>query len=694
MIVGVARATGASKTEPLEGSVRAHLADRDGLVLLDNAEHVLGDAADAVRLVAGAGPRLRVLATSRQPLGVDGEVVVDVEPLASDDAVALFRERAADAGCPVPEAEDVAGLCDRLDRLPLAIEMAAARLRGLPLRTLVTRLDDRLRLLQRREGGDPRYRTLWEVVDWSYGLLDDDHRELFAQLSVFAGGFTLEAAEAVCAIQGSVDATVSDLVDRSLVRVDPHTGRYRMLDTIRAYAVERRGPDHPVLGRHVAYHVGLAERIGQGLSGPDDTAWAARFDADGADIEAAHRRARSGGDADAVARISAALYGLVYQRLCADVGVWAEAGLRVVVDAGHPLEPTVRAVVAVNLVNRDDIDAAAELLADLPDQPAARHAHEVLADLSLYRGNLAAALDHARRQEDLARRAGDQFSATFALAAQAVAHCYDGRHADGLAVAGRGAAAADTPLLAAWFDYITAELCANDEPTEALTLLEQVIDQATDAGWEFLLGAALLTAGTVLARHADPDEALAVFRPPDPPLATAPRRHPPVDHAAQPRRPTRPRGRTRARRDAAGRRVTDADAHLRRRAAPPAHRGRGAARHARPRAVRGSSHVGKTAAPTRRRGAGAGGRRAADVICVPAWAPLRSPRVSQRHPRRRRTSRCRYDPTSAADELRHGRVRTSHRAAHHHGARALDVPPSYPCLVGLGRVPRHVRRLG
>ena len=514
VIAAVARATGAALTEPLERAVQAHLSGRCGLVVLDNAEHVVPGVADAARVITGAGAELRVLVTSRQPLGVGGERLVDVEPLERQHAIALFSARAADQGRPVADSDHalVGEICDRLDRLPLAIEMAAARLRGLSLAALGSRLDEHLQLL--RGGGgdtDPRHGTLAQVVDWSYGLLGEDQRALFEQLSVFTGTFTVDDAEQVCAIAGHIDATLGELVDRSLVRHDPATGRYTLLETIRRFAADRRGPSHPVRRRHMAHHVVLAERIGQGLRSPEDTAWAERFDQHASDIEAALRWAIARGDADAPARVMTALYVLVYHRLRIDVGAWAAAALDVVTRAGHPLGPAVRAVVGLTLISRGDTAAAAEVLTDLPDHPAARFGHEVLGDLCLYRGDLADARAHATRARALALDVGDHFIAVSALTTVALSSGYAGNRQQGLAIAADGAAAADPPLLRAWFTYVEAELRADTEPAEALALLDQVTTEATARGWTFLLGVALVTAGSARARHSEPADALRAF---------------------------------------------------------------------------------------------------------------------------------------------------------------------------------------
>ena len=194
--------------------------------MVDNCEHVIDEAARVVERLLRAGSGVRVLATSRERLGVAGEVLWTVPPLAAADASSLFLER-AEAGGLRPRPDDAAvveRICDRLDGLPLAVELAAARTRSLSLDDIVERIDDRFRLLT--TGGrtaEPRQQTLRSVVDWSYDLLFADEQRVFRRLSVFAGGFDLAAAEAVCAgddvAVGDVVDILGHLVDKSLVSV-------------------------------------------------------------------------------------------------------------------------------------------------------------------------------------------------------------------------------------------------------------------------------------------------------------------------------------------------------------------------------------------------------------------------------------------------------------------------------------------
>ncbi|WP_329100435.1 AfsR/SARP family transcriptional regulator [Streptomyces sp. NBC_01439] len=255
-----------------------HCAHRSLLLVLDNCEHVIGAAAELAELLLTHCPGVRILATSREPLGVPGETVRPVEPLPPDPAHQLFADRGAAARpgfSPTDDPAAVAEICARLDGLPLAIELAAARLRLLTPRQIADRLDDRFRLLT--SGARtvlPRQQTLRAVVDWSWELLDEAERTVLRRLSVFAGGCDLAAAEAVCADparEASYDPAdvLGSLVDKSLVLAEPDRGpgdhgmRYRMLETIHEYAAERAAA-HPAdaratARRHAAHYLAFAE---------------------------------------------------------------------------------------------------------------------------------------------------------------------------------------------------------------------------------------------------------------------------------------------------------------------------------------------------------------------------------------------------------------------------------------------------
>ncbi|MFJ4904504.1 AfsR/SARP family transcriptional regulator [Streptomyces sp. NPDC093249] len=276
-----------------------HLARRPLLLVLDNCEHVIDVAAALAETLLTHCPGLRVLATSREPLGVPGESVRPVEPLPPHPAHRLFTERARavrpsfdlarDGGAAVDE------ICRRLDGLPLAIELAAARLRLLTPRQIADRLDDRFRLLTSGSRTVlPRQQTLRAVVDWSWDLLDEDERTLLRQVSVFAGGWDLAAAEALSPRAADV---LGALVDKSLVVATPATGgemRYRLLETIHEYAAGRAAGTPELLAAaeavHTAHFTALAEAAEPELRSAEQLPWIERIEGDLDNIRAALHR--------------------------------------------------------------------------------------------------------------------------------------------------------------------------------------------------------------------------------------------------------------------------------------------------------------------------------------------------------------------------------------------------------------------
>ncbi len=311
----------------------AALATKQALLVLDNCEHLVATAADLAYRLLGACPRIRVLATSREPLNITGETLYPVGSLAlppeggspqtlrgyASVQLLVQRARAVRPGFAVDagNADAVARVCRALDGMPLAIELAAARLRTLSPEQLAARLDDRFRLLT---GGSrtalPRHQTLRAVVDWSWDLLDDAERALWRRFSAFAGGATLEAVEAVCA-GGPVAADavldlLAALVDKSLlaVRHGPDGPRYRMLEIIKAYGQERlgeAGEADAVRVAHGAYFQRFAEEAAQPLLRGEQLPWLARLADDQDNLNMAVRNAIEAGDADTALALVGAL---------------------------------------------------------------------------------------------------------------------------------------------------------------------------------------------------------------------------------------------------------------------------------------------------------------------------------------------------------------------------------------------------
>ncbi|MGI8928011.1 MAG: ATP-binding protein [Candidatus Limnocylindrales bacterium] len=232
-----------------EQDLAVHIGEREMLLVLDNLEHVI-DAAPWVGSLVRACPNLSVMVTSRERMRVRGESLIEVPPLGSTESGRLFADRAG-----LPSSTDVEELCVRLEHLPLAVELAAARAISLTPRQILDRLGQRLDLLKGGRDADPRQRTLRATIDWSHDLLNADEQRLFRRLSVFVGGTTVEAIEGVC--DGDLDILES-LIDKSLVRsVD---ARYTMLETLREYAIERlgaSGEEAEIRTRHAAFTTNL-----------------------------------------------------------------------------------------------------------------------------------------------------------------------------------------------------------------------------------------------------------------------------------------------------------------------------------------------------------------------------------------------------------------------------------------------------
>ncbi|HEX9354121.1 MAG TPA: BTAD domain-containing putative transcriptional regulator [Streptosporangiaceae bacterium] len=321
---------GAPNAEPMDRLIAA-IRERAALLILDNCEHVIESAASFAHRVLGECQRLRILATSREPLGITGEALWLVEPLAlpegdaspgeieSSPAVQLLRDRAGpvckDLATGAHTLPNMARVCRALDGMPLAIELAAARLRTMSLDQLANGLDDRFRLLT---GGSrtalPRHRTLRAVVDWSWELLTDAERMVLRRLAVFSGGASLDAAEQVCAgdsvERGEVLELLTALTEKSLLRTGGDSApRYRMLDTINEYAGHRlaeAGESDLARHEHLAYFTGLAENAEPHLRRAEQLEWLATLEAEHDNIAVALRGALATGEAHGAMRLAAA----------------------------------------------------------------------------------------------------------------------------------------------------------------------------------------------------------------------------------------------------------------------------------------------------------------------------------------------------------------------------------------------------
>lgn len=450
-------------------SLAAVVGGRRLLLVLDDCEHVVTGVAELVEALLSACPGVRVLATSREPLAVEGEVGYDVPPLsvgADGDAVALFLARAA-ASAPRWRPRDgdlahVEELCAALDGLPLALELAAAQLRALSLEQVVEMLDDRFSLLRGGRRTASRHATMLAAVEWSFDVLDDDERAVFCDLSVFDGGFTLAAAREVLG-RADVVVLLADLVAKSLV-VAPAPGgrrRYRLLETLRQFGAARLDPARTteLRARHVAWVVGVADRADALLRGRVSLAATSELHEESANIRAAVRRA---GAADAL-RIGAGFYWFWYREglVAEGLGQLLPALAAVAADPDGPPGHSVRARAALG----------ATLLSYLAGDLAGVGAH-----LQLAGAEAALSDDPAAQAQVLCTVA--YFEARSGQVAEATAHT---QVAAAIIEAGGGPSARAELLMV---EGVT--LRAGGSPAAAVARLEEAVAAADAAGYDWV----------------------------------------------------------------------------------------------------------------------------------------------------------------------------------------------------------------
>jgi predicted ATPase/RsiW-degrading membrane proteinase PrsW (M82 family) len=440
---------------PLE-TLKDYLRDKQLLLVLDNLEQVTSAAPQLAELLETA-PRVRMLATSREVLRIQGEheyplppllvpdESADVEAAEKSGAVALFveRARAADPGFTLgrENAPQVIQICRRLEGLPLAIELAAARIRLLSPTELLERLERPLGVLVEGAAELPeRHRALHETIAWSYELLDDEDRALFTRLAVFVDGAELDAAELVCGgpAIGNVLERSASLVEKSLVRRGGREGRARveMLETIREFASERleeRGETERLRRRHAEWYVELAEQSEPALLGPEQAAWLERLSAESANIRTALEWSVAAGEVEVGLRLAGALVRFWSARgLMGEGRRWLADAL----EAGGAVAPKVRAkalfaagYAAIGQGDfaeaRSQFELCLERARELEDARLEAAALAQLGWLAFARGERDAAVQQAGRALELAREADDRVTASGALSVLAEAAALD-----------------------------------------------------------------------------------------------------------------------------------------------------------------------------------------------------------------------------------------------------------------------------
>jgi predicted ATPase len=387
--------------------------DKRLLLLLDNFEHVIAAAVELDALRARC-PNLNVLVTSRELLGLPGEHAYAVPPLEPEEGTDLFLARARAAKSDFEPDEAVTELCERLDNLPLALELAAARVRILSPRQLLERLSDRLDLLKGGRGMAARQQTLRATIEWSYDLLKEEEQQLFARLAVFAGGCTPKAAEHIC--DADLD-TLQSLVDKSLVRVRDE-GRFWMLETIREYALERleaSGEAEDLRRQHAGYFLALTEEAERHLWN-EEPEWLDRLAQEYDNVRAAMDRLEAHGEWQLVLRTAGAIGDFWGMK-----GYLREASRRLERALAADTSPTIARAKALSAAadtagaqgesaatRKEFIEEALELYRQLRDVRGEALALFELGHLAADQGEYALAEEHAEECIPLARESGDE----------------------------------------------------------------------------------------------------------------------------------------------------------------------------------------------------------------------------------------------------------------------------------------------
>ncbi len=492
-------------------SVLDLLGRRPLLLVLDNCEHVLDTIAGFVERLLRECPQVRILATSREPLALPAETVYKVPALptevAGEDprrspAVELFLRRAGDANPDFAADDDevaaVAEVCRRLDGIPLAIELAAARTRSLSPAEMAGRLGDRFGLFAGSSRvSDQRHRSLKELVDWSYDLLDPAAQQLFRRLSTFAGSFDLDAVERVCGFPpvpaGSVATVLASLVDKSMVQAftGPRT-TYRLLETLREYGSTLAAAEGQELGRrHRAWITEICEQGAAGLHGPDEGPWLEVFDAVFDDIRLAVRSASRALDIGGALRIVVLAREYAFRRLRYELIGWTESVLGLPGADEQPLAAAAWGIVAYGRFVRGEIDAAIELgersieLAGRAGTDTLGVAERAVGNAWVFRGRADRATAAFEQLVDGALASGDDARIAHACYMRSLSQTSTGGSSAGMEFADRAAAAAArcaNPTARAQAAYAAGLWLASTEPDRALDELWRSESLAREVG--------------------------------------------------------------------------------------------------------------------------------------------------------------------------------------------------------------------
>ncbi len=519
------------------------------LLVVDNCEHVVDVVGPLIRDVSAATSEVTVLCTSRQPLGFLGEVTFPVEPLALPElgvavapegspAVRLFVER-VEAARPGTRVEPgqlalVAGICRRLDGIPLAIELAAARARSMSLHDLFDNLDITSPLLATPAPDHPRHRTLLGTIQWSYDLLSPEHRALFDKLSVFSGSWTAAATRVVCAEDGAdvrVLETLTDLADRSMIvaELGQAETRYRMLSTLRDFGSDRLaagGHTGEQRARHADFYVSLAETAEAGMRTADEARWAALVQADLDNLRAAHLWAIEHEDVDLAARLLAALWVYGVHRPSGEFFRWVEEAFAALPLGEHPLAAELYGIDALGAWVRDDLHRCLHSCQAAFDAEGrlgtgvtvpARIAIVMAASYAPPAGDprlMPITAEAPGRFLELvawARELGDPYWLSYTMATGANGMTIAGEHERAAALAGRAldqARQSGCPSQIAWTLESLGFALERADPPRAEALLDESVRTAREVRSELVLGVSLALLTTLHRRLGRPLDAV------------------------------------------------------------------------------------------------------------------------------------------------------------------------------------------
>lgn len=450
------------QADTLEDAIIDSLRPREALLLLDNCEHLVEPLSRTVGRIMQSAPRVAIIATSREPLAVAGERLWPVDPLpyageadadlpieelAEIPAIKLFVERAAAADpqfvLDASTAPSVTEICRRLDGIPLAIELAASRARTIDIAEIARRLDQRFQLLKGvRRGSDPRHQTLHDTVRWSFDLLTAQEQQFFAELSVFAGQFDLDAAEVVCGADGAVDVIdlVTRLVERSMVatkRSGSFGLRYELLESMRAFGRRQLDAEHiaRLSHRHARHYIGLSNTVERGLQCDGEPHYLKAAEAAFPDLRAAQRYCVDAGDHAGALALTCAVREYAMRTMRYEALSWAEPATRSSGAAQHPLYPTATAILAYDAWIRGEFDKALALARRAADRERdmgvtpSGMAERVLGNVLFVQGDTEGGYEATSRQLELAEESGNDSRLAHACYMQSIANSSLGEHA-------------------------------------------------------------------------------------------------------------------------------------------------------------------------------------------------------------------------------------------------------------------------